>query len=123
MAQEHDSDESGDLHKYLANQEKELAIKGQELSVRQIELQNNVEYAKAELEAYALDRRDERGLQDRFHKRNTVSGSIVLAFLMAAILALIFFDKEAILSQLIQITVAGFGGYHWGRHKQRAEGD
>ncbi len=123
MAQEYDPDESGDFHRYLANQEKELAIKGQELSVRHVELQNLAEYAKAELEAHVLDRRDERGLQDRFHKRNTISGSIMLAFLMAAILALVFFDKEAILYQLIQITVAGFGGYHWGRHKQRAEGD
>ena len=107
------------IDRFIDVQEKELQFRGQELEIRRTEIEHNANFARASLDAQVTDRENERTSHDRIHRRNTLFGALALVVLVAGGIALAVSGKEAILFELLRVTIVFAGAYHWGRFNER----
>ena len=111
------------INQLVSNHSQELQLRGRELEIRSKEVDNNADFAKASLDAKALDNKHYREVYNLLHQRTIRLVGFGASLVAAISLALIIYDKESILYKLIELAVVATGsfaaGYGWRSYSGR----
>jgi hypothetical protein len=110
---------------FLENQSRELALRNEELALKQRELEVNYQYAERALEAQVRDRKDSRQ-EIRSERRDTLVFLGMIASLVACFFGwLLYNGKDAfaleVLKAVLYLGGGGAGGYFAGKSKGREQ--
>ena len=107
------------FERFLNVQEQELVLRGQEIDLRKLNDTNTHEYAKAALSANVKDREAERSYMKNVMKDRFIFAGIVIFFLVLLFCFALYFDKDAIVMEIVKAIMffgaGGIGGYAYAR--------
>lgn len=119
MSDSNDNATKGSGKNTLELYAKDLAIREKELATRSKEVDNNLKYALASLEAQERDRKNQREHEDENLRRNNVSGRIFMLLFAGIVVATLHYGHANWLTEIFRLFIVAVGGYWWGFGKGR----
>ena len=99
----------------LAVQEQKLALDMKQAEIALREIDHNQKIADKSIQAQVEDRRDDRAVGMRMGMHRLVFVAVIVTLLVSFALVALYFNKEAIVLDLVKLLVGFVGG--WGASK------
>jgi hypothetical protein len=103
------------FQQFIKNQADEIAIRGQELAIRQKEIETSHEYAKSALDAQSEDLKDDRRSKKTERRDRLAFGLVALVILAILIIYALYLNKDDIAKEIVKavayLTAGAAGGY------------
>jgi len=113
------------VEKLLAVQEKDLALKAQDMELKKQTDSNSFEFAKTSLAANAKDREEQRKHSQSITKYILVFSGIVVLLFAAFLSIALYLNKDQIAIEIVKaiiyIASGGLGGYALGQKRSGKE--
>lgn len=107
------------IEKMLSNQEKELALRQQDLELRKSNDQNNYSYAMAALKANQEDREASRIHFSTYNKYWIFAFIVMIILLSVIFVVAIIYNKDQLVMEIVKAIVylgaGGLGGYSYAK--------
>lgn len=111
------------IHRFLDQQAQEIAVRSQEVQVRQLEIKAGYRYSRASLDAQERDLRDKRSEERKKRRDQLFFIGFVTVLLTALLVYLLQNGKEElaheILKAVVFITMAAASGFYAGKSSER----
>lgn len=115
------------IHRFLDQQAQEIAIRSQELQIRQLEIKAGYRFSRASLDAQQTDLKDKRSEERKKRRDQLFFVGFVTIVLIALLVYLLQSGKDGlaqeILKALVYITMAATSGFYAGRSSERKKRD
>ncbi|HEU4558258.1 MAG TPA: hypothetical protein VFS20_10425 [Longimicrobium sp.] len=111
------------IHRFLDQQAQEIAIRSQELQIRQLEIKAGYRFSRASLDAQQTDLKDKRSEERKKRRDQLFFVGFVTVVLIGLVVYLLQSGKEGlaheILKALVYITTAATSGFYAGKSSER----
>lgn len=111
------------FHRFLDQQAQEIAVRSQEIQIRQLEIKAGYRYSRASLDAQVRDLRDKRSEERKKRRDQLFFVGFVTVLLSGLLVYLLQSGKEElaheILKAVVFITMAAASGFYAGKSSER----
>ncbi len=111
------------FHRFLDQQAQEIAVRSQEIQIRQLEIKAGYRYSRASLDAQVRDLRDKRSEERKKRRDQLFFIGFVTVLLSGLLVYLLQNGKEElaheILKAVVFITMAAASGFYAGKSSER----